>query len=281
MKILIKILILFIPIFSIGQSKIDSLLINADYHFEKKEYSQAKNEYENFKSEVKKGTKEYSYAADQIAMIYFFESEKFRVQEKYEESIDYLKETIQYIEEEQEFIRSLWFEEKRYFLFKSIIQDYFALGEFEKAEEYQKILYKAYKEKILPEGISEYYSFEMFKWEDKNVWGYEWFPELGDPETEGSFSKIVYYIYSTDENGKDKDQLYRLHVLKVHKIDEKMPDYVLTKRLGNEGSKTLWSYTYNSPIDYEKLKKDIEEILKKNDETQSQVKRKKKKRKKK
>ena len=51
-----------------------------------------------------------------------------------------------------------------------------------------------------------------------------------------------------------------------------MPDYVLTKRLEtatNEVSGTLWSYTYNSPIDYKKLKIDIEEVLIGNYEAQT------------
>ena len=28
-----------------------------------------------------------------------------------------------------------------------------------------------------------------FRYEGLNVWGYEYYPQLGDPETEGSFSK--------------------------------------------------------------------------------------------
>lgn len=64
------------------------------------------------------------------------------------------------------------------------------------------------------------------------TFGVEWYLELGDPETEGSFSKIVYYVYSTNPDGTDKGQLYRLHVLKFHKSDDSVKfDYVLTKRL--------------------------------------------------
>ncbi|MEX2380553.1 MAG: hypothetical protein WD530_07400, partial [Vicingaceae bacterium] len=66
-------------------------------------------------------------------------------------------------------------------------------------------------------------------WNDLNVWGYEWYPQLGDPETEGSFAKHIYYIYSTDEDGKDKDQLYTLQTIKIHKREDTPPYYVLTK----------------------------------------------------
>lgn len=270
MRLFVIALLLFIPISMIGQSRIDTLFAIADNHFENKEYDEAKLKYENLKLEVERGSNDYSYAADQIAMIYFYQKDDLRTDEKYIQSIEYLKEFIEYLEKENENIRPFWNNEKRYFLIKTIIQNYFSLGEYAKAKEYQQILYEAYDKKQLPEGINEYYSFDMFKWKDKNVWGYEWFPKLGDPETEGSFSKIIYYIFNTDENGQDKDQLFRLHVLKVHKIDSKQPDYVLTKRLekAEEQSGTLWSYTYNEPIDYEKLKSDIENVLKGNYESE-------------
>ena len=242
MKKRITTILLCLPILVFGQSRIDTLFDIADDHFEYKEYTEAKTIYEGLKLELKKGTNDYIYAANQIAMIYFFQREDLRQAGQYQEAITYLKEFINYLESEKAFLQPFWYEEKRYFLYKSIIQNYFSLGELEQASAYQNLLYEAYKRNELPEGIKMYYSFEMFKWEDKNVWGYEWFPELGDPETEGSFSKIVYYIYSTDENGKDKEQLYRLHVLKVHKIDQNMPDYVLTKRSESPTEELSGSY---------------------------------------
>ncbi|CAM4003091.1 MULTISPECIES: hypothetical protein [Flavobacterium] len=272
MKKTIRIIFILISFLSIGQSKIDSLFTIGDSKFEEKDYVKAREVYNNIKSQLPKETSDYKYVADQIAMIYFFERDNLRKQEKYEESNKYLNEFLKYIDDEKEYIRPFWNDEKKYFIIKTIIQNCFATNNYQKAREYQNILYEAYKQKKLPEGINQNYSFEMFKWEDKNIWGYEWFAELGDEESKGSFSKIVYYVYSTDENGEDKVELYRLHVLKVHKIEEKMPDYVLTKRLAkatNEVSGTLWSYTYNSPIEYEKLKKDVEEVLKGNYKVQT------------
>lgn len=274
---MLRIIILLIPFFAIGQSQIDSLFVIGDSSYKERKYDKAKEVYNTLKSQLEKGTNDYNYAADQIAMIYFFERENLRKKSKYEESNEYLNKFLEYIENEKGYIRPLWNDDKRYFIIKTIVQNYIALNNYKEASKYQDILYKAYKEKKLPDAINEFYSFEMFKWEDKNVWGYEWFAELGSPESEGSFSKIVYYVYSTDIDGNDKEQLYRYHVLKVHKINDKMPDYVLTKRLEtakNEINGTLWSYTYNSPIDYLKLKKDIMEVLKGNykPSTESEIK---------
>jgi hypothetical protein len=154
---------------------------------------------------------------------------------------------------------------RKYWMYKNIVVSLFGLRQIDNARKYQGLLYKAYQEKKLPEGIDGYYNFEYFKWKGKNVWGYEYYPELGDPETKGSFSKIVYFVYSTNSDGTDKEQLYRLHVLKFHKIDDSVGfDYVLTKRLEtatNEPSGTLYAYTYSKEIDYEKLHRDIRAVL--------------------
>ena len=118
MKSLLTTLILLIPILTIGQSRIDTLFAIADHHFKNKEYDEAKSKYGDIKLELEKGTNDYSYAADQIAMIYFFQRNELRAEGKYKKSIAYLKAFIQYIEAEKDFIRDLWYKEKRYFLFR-------------------------------------------------------------------------------------------------------------------------------------------------------------------
>lgn len=154
---------------------------------------------------------------------------------------------------------------RRPWMYKNIIVSLYGLNDLKRARAYQDTLYMGYKNGSLPEGLDQYYCFESFKHGDRNIWGYEWYPEIGDPGTEGSFSKIVYYAYSTNPDGTDKDQLFRLHVLKIHKIDPEMKaDYVLTKRLETateEVSGTLWSYTYERPVDMERLRKDIRAVL--------------------
>ena len=163
---------------------------------------------------------------------------------------------------------------------KNVVVSYFGLGQLENAKKYKDILYKAYEDKKLPKGLDEYFNFTFFKWEGKNIWGYEWFEELPKDKFSKSFSKIVYYVYSTNSDDSDKDQLYRFHVLMFHNIDPSNKiDYVLTKRLEtatNEVSGTLYAYTYSENIDYVKLQADIREVLKGNykPDTKSTIKKK-------
>jgi hypothetical protein len=192
---------------------------------------------------------------------------QYRTAEKFDISLTFGLEALKLIEKGKAFFDAK-FAMREYWMYKNIIVSYFGLGQIDKAHKYREILYKAYKEKKLPDGIDKYFNFTYYKWDNKNIWGYEWYPELGDKETEGSFSKIVYYVYSINADGSDKDQLYRLHVLKFHKLDNSVKfDYVLTKRLEtatDEVSGTLYSYTYNKKIDYIKLQADIKEVLKGN-----------------
>lgn len=228
--------------------------------------------YKIFKEIEPKTDKEdtlYNYLLwDYITSITYLEKQ-YRMQQNYGEALELSLETLDLIKKGMLRYNDGMLNAKQYWMYKNTVVNYFGLGKLDKAKDYQKILYNAYKAKTLPDGINEYYNFDFFKWEDKNVWGYEWYPELGDPETEGSFSKIVYYVYSTNPDGSDKDQLYRLHVLKFHKLGDDTIDfdYVLTKRLETaqqETNGTLIAYTYKSPVDYKKLRADIKEVLKGN-----------------
>ncbi|KAI9437777.1 hypothetical protein F5148DRAFT_1154366 [Russula earlei] len=160
---------------------------------------------------------------------------------------------------------------KRYYAYKDLVVAYFGLGKKDSAAKYQAILYDAYKNKLLPDGLDQYYNFEKITWKGLNVWGYEWYPNLGDKETEGSFSKQVYYIYSTNANGSDKSQLFRLHTIKIHKLAPGDPkaDYVLTYIKSNkdhsESSKTLWDYVFTNPVNYDELHKAVLDFLEKNE----------------
>lgn len=190
-----------------------------------------------------------------------------RIHEKFDKSLEFGLEALELIEKgKNNFDKK--FAEREFWMRKNIIVSYFGLGQLEKAKEQQKILYDAYNENSLPKGLNEYYNFTFFRWENKNIWGYEWFEDLPEDRNSRSFSKIVYYVYSTTSNGEDKDQLYRLEVLMFHKMDTSIKfDYVLTKRLEkarNEKSGTLYAYTYDQIIDYEKLQADIKEVLKGN-----------------
>lgn len=154
---------------------------------------------------------------------------------------------------------------KKYWCYKNLIVAFHGLEDYEQAKANREKLYQEFRNGSLPDGMDKHFNFEFFKHDGKNVWGYEYFKELDDVEAGESFSKIVYFVYSTKEDGSDKDQLFRLHVLKFHKIDASDPnDYVLTKRVrqgDDTGSRTLYNYTYSDPVDVKKLRSDIRDFL--------------------
>ncbi len=187
-----------------------------------------------------------------------------RLSENFDKSIEYGLEALTIIDKAKPFFNPK-FAAREYFMIKNVIVSYFGLGQLENAKKYKDKLYDAYQTNKLPQGLDQYFNFTFFKWQNNNVWGYEWFEEIPENRMSKSFSKIVYYIYSTKPDGTDNEQLYRLHVLMFHKMDTSIKfDYVLTKRLEtakNEVEGTLISYTYQKEIDYQKLQVDIKEVL--------------------
>jgi len=164
---------------------------------------------------------------------------------------------------------------KKYWIYKDLLVAHHGLGNHKDAEEYRKILYSSKNQGLLPDGLNEYFNFEKFVFNDLNVWAYEWFTELGDKETEGSFSKHVYYIYSKDSKGKDKEQLFTLETVKVHKLQAEQADFVLTKRIykkDSEKSETMWTYQFKNPVDFTELHNAILEYLKGNTEPDAKMK---------
>jgi len=267
MKIKLTIFLLFVFSFSFGQTGIYDQYQKADSLFQKDNYADAYKILKDIEPKCDKKDTLYNYILWYYTMSVTLLENEYRMKEDWKNAFNYGTEALQAIEKGKKFFDEK-FAAREYWMYKNVIVSCFGLNDLDKARNYQDILYKAYKGKTLPEGINTYYNFEFFKWDNKNIWGYEWFPELGDPETQGSFSKIVYYVYSTNPDGTDKEQLYRFHVLKFHKIDNSVPfDYVLTKRLEtakNEVSGTLYAYTYVKKIDYIKLRADIREVLKGN-----------------
>ena len=153
-----------------------------------------------------------------------------------------------------------------YFAISNKIVCYSGMGDFEKAAENRALLYKAYKKKKLPceYELCHCYNFDFFKIDTLNIWGYEWYDKLPKNRFSTSFTKVVYYIYSTNPDGSNKDQLYRLHLIMFHGTD--MPfDYIMEKHTTTEYGErrhSLYQYTYKENIDYEKLHNDVIEIVK-------------------
>lgn len=186
-----------------------------------------------------------------------------RLTEKFDLSLKYGIEALEAIKKGKEQFDTE-FAKREYFMIKNIIVSNFGLGNFDEGKKWKDKLYEAKKKNELPEGLDEYFNFDFFIYENKNIWGYEWYHELPKDRFGSSFTKVVYYVYSTNPDGSDKDQLYRLHVLMFHDISGKI-DYVLTKKLEtatNEVSGTLYSYTYDENIDFAQLQTDVKEVLK-------------------
>lgn len=164
--------------------------------------------------------------------------------------------------------------ETDYFAIRNKIVCYSGLGNYKKAAENRALLYKAHKKNKLPceYELCHYYNFDFFKIDTLNIWGYEWYDELPKNRFSTSFTKVVYYVYSTKPDGSDKDQLYRLHLIMFHGTD--MPfDYIMTRYISTENSErreSMYNYTYNENIDYEKLHNDVIEIVKGGKKTDTQ-----------
>jgi len=189
-----------------------------------------------------------------------------RMAEQWSNSLKYGLEALRLIKKGKSFFDEN-FTTREYWMHKNLIVSYFALGQMNEVEKHKKILYTAYNEKKLPEGLDGYFNFSFFKWRDKNIWGYEWYPELPEDRFSTSFTKVVYYVYSTNPDGSDKGQLFRFHVLMFHQDSKDAKfDYLLERQMETDKetiSGSYYRYTYKKEIDFLKLKKDIIEILEK------------------
>jgi hypothetical protein len=267
MKIILAFLLMTSSASVFGQTDIYKKYQKADSLLQAENLNKAYNLLKEIEIECDKNDTLYDYILWYYVGVSTAIENDFRDKEMFDSSLQYGLATLKLIERSAPYFDEK-FGARKYWMTKNIIVSYFGLGQIDNAKKYKTILYDAYKNKKLPEGIEAYFNFTFFKWEDKNVWGYEWFEELPKNRMSKSFSKIVYYIYSTNADGSDKDQLYRLHVLMFHKIDPSIKfDYVLEKNLEtatHEKSGTLYAYTYNEDIDYAKLQADIKEVLKGN-----------------
>lgn len=189
----------------------------------------------------------------------------YREQLDWKNSLKYALDCEKVLERAENYFTDEYLE-RRFWLYKNIILAYIGLKQHDLARAYQDKLYAGYKAGALPEGLDEYYNFDRFVYKDQNIWGYEWYEELPEDRFSTSFTKIVYYVYSRNKDGSDKEQLYRLHVLMFHNIDPSNGiDYVLTRISDHpegESRQTLYSYMYSSPIDVPKLQDDIRKVLK-------------------
>lgn len=272
MKTILTFIFLLIATFTIGQKENLTKYQTADSLLRAEDYIDAYNILKEI--EVKCDQKDTLYGNIlwyYLGAIWELEDQN-RNKEQFETSIKFGLEALELMKKG----KSLFNEEfttREFWMHKNLIVSYFGLNQFDKAEKHKDILYKAYKHNRLPKGIDNYFNFDFFKMNDKNIWGYEWYQELPQDRFSSSFTKIVYYVYSTNPDGTDKDQLYRFHVLMFHQDSKKAKfDYLLERQLETEEatiSGSYYQYTYKEDIDYQKLRDDIKEIISKEIEPSS------------
>lgn len=190
--------------------------------------------------------------------------EQNRMNQSFNKSLEYGLECLKIIRDNKSSLGNS-FAEREPWMIKNIIVSYFGLNEFKKADEYKSELYKRFKHNSLPQGIDQFFNFDYFKIGDKNIWGYEWYEDLPKDRFSKSFTKIVYYVYSTNPDGSDKNQLYRYHVLMFHQDRKRAKfDYLLERQFETDDatiSGSYYQYTYEENIDYNKLRNDIIEVI--------------------
>ena len=199
--------------------------------------------------------------ANKVLSIIELEKES-RMTENFQKSLDYNLEAMKAFQEVKGKM-SPDLQKKEYTVIKNIIISSFGLGDFERGKKWKAMLYKARNAGLLSGAMVSNFNFDFFTVDDLNVYGYEWFAEYPkSPYDKSNFTKLIYYVYNTNSDGSDKEQLYRLHLEKFNGTARKM-DYVLSKKSGsgpNETSVTLYAYPYVKNIDYKKLQDDVREI---------------------
>lgn len=257
-------ILLFIPFISFGQKDYFNELVYADSLIQNNQIELAYSQLKNIEKTIPKSDSLYDYTKIYLIDVISYLENNSRLNEDFSKSLEYGLETLDLLKKENKRFNKEFAERKPYMI-KNIAVSYSGLKDYKKAKKYKDLLYKAYKHKTLPEGINEYFNFDFFKLDDKNIWGYEWFEELPKDRFSTSFTKIVYYVYSTNPDGSDKDQLYRLHILMFHGNNENF-DYVMDKRFETETEEiegTMYSFIYKEDIDFEKLHNDVIQIVKK------------------
>ena len=232
-------------------------------YLDKKDFSNSLKLFRELHSQVDRTDPSFSYVASGTAESLFSMLLDVMKRNDWKWTIDLSNEFLKLLEEDASVLDPSWLK-KKHWVHKDLVVAHFGLGQWDLAKRYQDLLYDAYNKNLLPEGIDRQYNFEKFVHNGMNVWGYESYGPLEASGQGTSFSKHVYYVFSRDAEGNDKDSLFTLETVKVHKLTEDLPDFVLTKRVYQKDqveTETYWAFTFNDPIDYEELHRRIVEFL--------------------
>ncbi len=255
---------------STNAQDISQMVSSADSLAEKKHFSEAISIYKKIEANIKHDDSLYSHYVYNYATALYFLSYNLLQENKFEKLLDNSFRYLDFTENnlmstKLHYVKQMALElhYMKYWVYKNIVVASNDLKKLELLKKYRKLLYDGYRASELPPGIDEYYNFQKTIVDNKNVWGYEWFEELPKDRNSKSFSKHVYYVYSRNEDGTDKDQLFAIHTVMFHKLDEG-PDYVLTKRTYTEGGIVSETTTevFNEPVNLDELYEAVEKVIK-------------------
>jgi hypothetical protein len=257
--------LLFLAMHSFGQNTVKDKYLKADAFLKSNNALEAYKIYREIKPAIGASDTLYNYVVWYYVNTASQLEKEALMKEDYNSSLKYGLEALKLIQENKAHFDQK-FSERELWMTKNVVVSYFGLGQIGEANKYKNDLYQAYKDKSLPKGIDGYFNFDFFKVGNKNIWGYEWYPELPEDRFSSTFTKVVYYVYSTNPDGTDNEQLYRLHVLMFHQDSKEAKfDYLLERQQDTPEatiSGSYYKYTYKKDIDYKKLRNDVTEVAK-------------------
>lgn len=257
--------LLFLAIHSFGQNTVKDKYLKADAFLKSNNALEAYKIYKEIKPTIGASDTLYNYVVWYYVNTASQLEKEALMKEDYNSSLKYGLEALKLIQENKAHFDQK-FSERELWMTKNVVVSYFGLGQISEANKCKSVLYQAYKDKSLPKGIDGYFNFDFFKVGNKNIWGYEWYPELPEDRFSSTFTKVVYYVYSTNPDGTDNEQLYRLHVLMFHQDSKEAKfDYLLERQQDTPEatiSGSYYKYTYKKDIDYKKLRNDVTEVAK-------------------
>ncbi len=222
-------------------------------------YDEAIKKLEENQKSIPKNSPEYDKMCSIYSISYYHKSFDFGFENQWVDALKYAEMSYSWynkIKDKEIFDESYFYE-----IVNRIILSYHKTGQFNKAGKYKKILKKAYKKDLLPESLEFGCLIDQFDYEDKKVLAYENYPELGDKETEGSFTKVLYLIYEKDLEKDEYVNAFRIHILKFHKFGDRSIkfDYIMHLRVRNIDSMQM--YFYKKKLDYAAIHNDVLKVI--------------------
>ncbi|MBQ5532640.1 MAG: hypothetical protein IIU04_03760, partial [Bacteroidales bacterium] len=114
-----------------------------------------------------------------------------RLQEDFSKSMEINQELLKIIQlHKKYFIKEFAnLANLEFFVYRNLTVCHTGLKEYDNAQKYRKLLYKAQKKGKLPceYNLCQYFNFDFFKVDTLNVWGYEWYDQLPKNRFSSSF----------------------------------------------------------------------------------------------